>query len=324
MQTFTFAAKITRKFYAISFTMTELPDIKKINVEIDKIENDLTTEKGISLSMLRLDRTDPQISGNKFFKLYYFLQEAISKQQKIITFGGAYSNHLAATAKACKILEIECIGIVRGEAPKELSHTLLFCKAQGMHLEFICREEYRRKGDEDFQTELTDKFGAHILIPEGGYSKQGCDGAAIIAGFYRDGSFTHICSSVGTGTTLAGLINRALPSQKIIGFSALKGSTDLEKKIHFLIDPSLHKNYTLLDDYHFGGYAKKTPSLISFMNNFYEAFAIPTDFVYTGKMMFGVFDLIRKQYFPSGSNILCIHTGGLQGNLSLPGGTLNF
>ena len=304
--------------------MIELPDIKELHVEIDKIENKHTLEKNISLSILRLDKIHPEIQGNKFFKLYYFLEKAITAQNKIITFGGAYSNHLAATASACRMFGIKCIGIVRGEEAKDISHTLQFCKEHGMQLEFISREDYKRKDDEDFRKELIPKFGDHILIPEGGYSKEGSDGAALISNFYSKEGFTHICCAVGTATTLTGLISSSLPSHHVIGFSAIKHLDDFEKRIQFLIGNSINKNYSLTNDYDFGGYAKKTDELISFMNAFYKAYAIPTDFVYTGKMMFGVLDLIKKNYFPAGSKILCIHTGGLQGNLSLQQGILNF
>lgn len=304
--------------------MTELPYIQKLNVEIDEIENELTTQKDVSLSILRLDKIHPEIQGNKFFKLYYFLRQAIAEQKNIITLGGAYSNHLAATASAGKMFGINCIGIVRGEEPKNLSHTLLFCKEQGMHLEFISREDYKRKNDENFKVNLTDKFGDHILIPEGGYSKEGVAGAALISNFYNTQGFTHICCAVGTATTLAGLIRSSSAPQHIIGFSAIKEMNDLEKRIQFLLGDSIHNNYSLNNDYHFGGYAKNNNELISFMNILYEAFTIPTDFVYTGKMMFGVVDLIQKNYFAKRNKILCIHTGGLQGNLSLPPGILNF
>lgn len=303
--------------------MIDLPDIKNIKVDIDKIENELTLQKNVSISILRLDKIHPEVSGNKFFKLYYFLKYALSSQKKIITFGGAYSNHLVATASACNMFGINCIGIVRGEEPKDLSHTLMFCNDRGMQLKFISRKDYKRKDEEDFKINLRDKFGDHILIPEGGYSKHGVDGAALISNFYS-ADFTHICCAVGTATTLAGIIRSSSTEQKIIGFSALKELADFESRIQFLHGKPLHKKYSLINDYHFGGYAKKTDELISFMNLFYEAFAIPTDFIYTAKMMFGVFDLIKKNYFTAGSNILCIHTGGLQGNLSLPPGALNF
>jgi len=304
--------------------MIAVPDLKKIKVDIDKIENDLTREKNISVSILRLDKIHPVISGNKYFKLYYFLEKAKSAHKKIITFGGAYSNHLAAAASACKALEIDCIGIVRGGESKNLSHTLLLCKENDMQLEFISKEDYTKKDSELFKKQLIEKYGEHILIPEGGFSKAGVKGAALIANFYRKKDYTHVCCAAGTATTLAGLIKSSLSSQTIIGFSALKKIDDFEQRIQFLLNNSLYKNYCLNTDYHFGGYAKKTDELIIFMNKFYHEFAIPLDFVYTAKMMFGIFELIKKNYFSAGSKILCIHTGGLQGNLSSPTKTFNF
>lgn len=304
--------------------MNHLPEIKNINVDINKIENEFIIDKGLTISILRLDKIHPEVSGNKFFKLYYFLQEAIIKETNIITFGGAYSNHLAATAAACKMYRISCMGIVRGEEPKNLSNTLLFCKQQGMQLEFISRENYKKKHEKDFEIKLATKFGEHILIPEGGFCKEGVAGAELISNFYSKAGYTHICSPVGTTSTLAGLIQSSIPEQKIIGFSVLKNLDDFENRIELIIGKRITKNYSLINDYHFGGYAKKTDELILFMNKLYEDFEIPTDFVYTAKMMFGVFDLIKKKYFPKGSKILCIHTGGLQGNFSLSPGTLNF
>ena len=303
--------------------MIELQDINNLKVDINEINNALITNKNISLFVLRLDKIDEKVSGNKIFKLYYFLKKAINLKLKIITFGGSHSNHLAATASACKTLCIDCIGIVRGEEAKNLSPTLLFCKDQGMRLKFISRINYNTKNQDEFKWNLQKEFGEHILIPEGGYSIEGVNGAALITGLFDD-TFTHVCCPVGTATTMAGLVKSAKVNQKLIGFSALKSLSDFESRMIFLLKNSLQKNYTLNTDYAFGGFAKKNENLISFMNTFYSDFAIPTDFVYTGKMMYGVFDLIKKNYFKAGDKVLCIHTGGLQGNLSLPAGALNF
>ena len=303
--------------------MIELPDITNIPVDIDTITNKLITKKNVSVSILRLDKIHPEISGNKFFKLYFFLQQAIREQKKIITFGGAYSNHLAATAYACNVFGIACTGIVRGEEPKKLSHTLSYCIKQGMHLEFITRTDYNKKVDADFQRSLDTKYGRHILIPEGGYSKTGVAGAALIGNLLQQETFTHICCAVGTATTLGGLIETSRSPQQVIGFSALKSLPDFEQRIQYLTGKK-DSDHHLVTDYHFGGYAKFTEELIFFMNEFYEEHAVPLDFVYTGKMMFGVLDLIKKDHFVPGSNIICLHTGGLQGNISLPAGTFNF
>jgi len=306
------------------FAMTGLPDLKKIKIPTDKIENDLTGEKNIKLSILRLDKIHPEVSGNKFFKLYYYLQKAIQENKPIITFGGAYSNHLSATATACKLAGIECIGIVRGDKPTSLSSTLTFCIKQGMKLDFISREKYRSLSAKDFDSVLLHNYGEHILIPEGGYGSNGVKGAELISQFYQEENYNYICCPVGSGTTLAGIINSSDSMVRIIGFSALKILDDFPERMNFLINKNVKTNYHLNNNYHFSGYARKSDLLINFMNKFYYDFNIPTDFVYTGKMMFGVFDLIEKNYFKRGSNLLCMHTGGLQGNKSLIAGTLNF
>jgi 1-aminocyclopropane-1-carboxylate deaminase len=295
---------------------------KGFEVEVNKIYDDDWTKKGITLSILRLDQIHPIVSGNKIFKLHYFLQEAISSNRKIITFGGAYSNHLAATAAACSNYHIESFGIVRGERPAVLSTTLSYCLQQGMHLEFVSRNDYKEKSSESFLQALQIKFGDHVLIPEGGFSKQGARGAEEIYNYFDSEKYTHICCPVGTATTVAALINRATAKQQIVGFSALK-RLDFHERIQCLTG-NLSKNYYFVNEYHFGGYAKMTGELINFMNTFYEQFLIPLDFVYTAKMMYGTFDLIKKVFFAAGSKILCIHTGGLQGNCSLSPGVLKF
>jgi len=296
-----------------------------LNLKRVVLENKLFTNKGISLSVLRLDQVHPVISGNKLFKLHYFLEDAIASSHKtVITFGGAYSNHLSATAYACKISGVKSIGIVRGEEAEKLSHTLLQCKADGMLLRFVSREEYSKKDTKNFHDLLTKEFGEHILIPEGGFHPMGAKGASLIMDHVPQDT-THICCGMGTATTSAGLMLKKKPSQYIIGISALKGISDFEKNISTLTSNQADlSQLNIFHDYHFGGYAKRTPELISFMNNLYEQYNLPIDFVYTGKMMYAVIDQIKKDYFPLGSKILCIHTGGLQGNLSLPAGTLFF
>lgn len=304
--------------------MNALSSLENFRINIESLNNVLPGKHNISVSMLRLDTIHPIVSGNKIFKLYNFLEEAVNSSHKqIITFGGAYSNHLAATAYACKAAGLKCIGFVRGEKSKNLSHTLQFCLKKGMQLEFISRSSYKKINEEKFLISLTKKYGGHTLIPEGGFSQKGADGAKLICNYFSLKNFSHVCCAVGTAATFAGLINGSKDETGIIGFSVLKNLNDVEDRLAFLgVESS--KVYSIINDYHFGGYAKKTTELISFINSFYNDNKIPLDFVYTGKMMFGVYDLINKNYFPSGSNILCIHTGGLQGNESLPTGLLNF
>lgn len=301
----------------------KLPDLDNLKVDIDEICGNRWMQKDITVSMLRLDEISSHASGNKIFKLYGFIQSALRSNQAIITFGGAYSNHLAATAQICRAYRLNCTGIVRGERPATLSHTLSYCEQNGMQLVFVSREVYRHKEDPGFLKELAQKFGDHILIPEGGFSAQGVEGASRIGAYTTGKSYTHICCPVGTATTLAGLITSAKPFQRVLGFDALKQS-DTNERLSRLSGGRVYENYGIMSSYHFGGYAKKSRELIDFINAFYRDHAIPLDFVYTGKMMFGVVDLIVKDYFPPGSAILCIHTGGLQGNASLPAGMLDF
>ena len=285
---------------------------------ISPVQNSFAQDMDINISMLRLDEIHKNISGNKLFKLQFFLEEAlISARKTVITFGGAYSNHLAATAYACRVLGLNSVGIVRGEKPPVLSETLEFCLKNGMKLDFIPRSEYAQVAPMQSNPFLKEKkYGEHILIPEGGFSVKGMQGASLIPNYYSGTKYSHICVAIGTATTLAGILKNSTEETKIMGFPALKGLTDIYERLRIL-GISNPENLSIIDDYHFGGFGKKTPELISFMNRFYEENEIPLDFVYTGKMMFGVQDLLKKKYFPAGSDILCIHTGGLQGNNSI-------
>ena len=281
-------------------------------------------EKTICLDILRLDQVDKEISGNKIFKLHYYIEDAIKNKKRIVTFGGAFSNHLVATAALCHQHEIGCLGIVRGEPGGIRSHTLLKCENLGMELQFITREEYKRRNDPLNHVNPMDEYGDCVLIPEGGFGKNGMLGANLITNYYPKGHYSHICCVVGTATTLAGLVKNSDNHTQHIGYSALKGLDDFEKRMQLLLDGDVQNNYILKKEFHFGGYAKTTPELVTFMNHLYREYTLKTDFVYTAKMMFGVFEMIKSNYFRAGSRILCIHTGGLQGNDSLPPGALIF
>ena len=254
----------------------------------------------------------PFISGNKYRKLKYNILEAEKLDKSILlTFGGAYSNHIAAVAAAGKEFGFKTIGVIRGdELADKISKnpTLTFAKQQGMEFYFISRESYREKTSETFIKGLKSKYGDFYLIPEGGtnnFAVKGCEEILTKA----DKTFDFICCSVGTGGTISGLINSSHSKQKILGFPALKGDF-LREEISKFANKS---NWELIKDYHFGGYAKINTELISFINWFKVTNNIPLDPVYTGKMMFGIYDLMKQGYFPKGSKILAIHTGGLQG-----------
>lgn len=266
----------------------------------------------ISLFIKREDLLHPFVSGNKYRKLKYNLIEFKERgYDSLVTFGGAFSNHIAATAYACKELKIKCIGVVRGEELRsqiEANPTLKFAQKNGMKFEFVSRELFRRKDSEKYLNQLKSKYGNCFILPEGGTNQWAIQGCEEILN-EDDSQFDFVCCAVGTGGTIAGVINSSFENQKILGFPALKGD--------FLIDEirkfAKKSNWDLVKDYHFGGYAKITDELIDFINIFFSQTKIPLDPVYTGKMVYGVLDLIHKRSFPSGSKILLIHTGGLQG-----------
>lgn len=266
---------------------------------------------GVRAAVLRLDLLHPEVSGNKWFKLRYNLEEALVQgKTRLLTFGGAYSNHIAATAAACQLAGIACTGIIRGEEPPVLSHTLRDAIARGMELHFISREAYRLKDETDWNTIYPDAY----IVPEGGNNALGAKGCEEILSLVTDPSFTHIACAVGTGTTLAGLINSAVLQQEIRGYVVLKGATYLEQQIQSLLAPPPLPHWQLVHQHHGGGYAKVTPALTEFIRQFYEETDIPLDIVYTGKLFMGFRQDVLDGMYPLGSNVLLIHTGGLQGN----------
>ena len=257
-------------------------------------------------------RIHPYVSGNKYRKLKYNIEAAKSKKKtKLLTFGGAYSNHIAAVAYAGKISNLKTIGIIRGEELESKIYTnptLKFALSCGMHLKFVSREDYRNKTNAAFLEHLKSEFGDFYLIPEGGTNALAVKGCEEIL-TEEDTAFDFICCSIGTGGTISGLINASKKHQKVLGFPALKGDF-LQQDIRKF---AKQNNWELIGDYHFGGYGKIKPELITFINRFKADYNIPLDPIYTGKMMFGIFDLIEKGFFPEASKILAIHTGGLQG-----------
>ncbi|WP_310377906.1 pyridoxal-phosphate dependent enzyme [Flavobacterium sp.] len=266
----------------------------------------------ISLHIRREDLLHPFVSGNKIRKLKYnLLQVKLENQDTILTFGGAFSNHIAAVAFSGKEQGFKTIGIIRGDelSDKILENpTLQFAQNCGMQFEFVSREIYRIKSEIAFLESLKQKFGSFYLIPEGGTNELAIKGCQEIL-TQTDAEFDYICCSVGTGGTISGIINSSLPHQKILGFPALKGDFLQNEICNF----AQNNNWELITDYHFGGYAKVNQELIAFVNQFYKENEIPLDPIYTGKMVFGVMDLINKNYFPENSKILLIHTGGIQG-----------
>lgn len=294
-------------------------------IECNELRGDLITSNKITVSIARLDKIHPVISGNKLFKLHYFLKESISRGCKpLLTFGGAYSNHLVATAYACRLAGIPCTGVVRGEKPAIPSQTLQDCERYGMKLVYLSRENYHEKNLDALPGFSSGMYDDFIMVPEGGFHPLGAAGASLIMEKVHALDATHICMAVGTATTLAGIMKAGITRTQLIAVPVLKNLHDMDERLRFLGCKHPGTQLEIFDEYHFGGYAKKTPALLQFMNEFYNEQGIPTDFVYTGKMMYAVIDKIKNGYFKSGSRIICLHTGGLQGNESLPAGTLVF
>ncbi len=281
-----------------------------MKIKTQEISFPLLKEKEIRLFIKRIDQIHEHVSGNKWFKLKYNLLEAKRKKAvSILTFGGAYSNHIAATAYLAKEKGFSSVGVIRGEECLPLNPTLDFAVGQGMRIYYVSRSNYRLKHAVGFLNKLKVKFGDFYLIPEGGTNKLAIKGAADI--LETNDTQDYICCAVGTGGTIAGVINSINKNQQVIGFPAIKGSVLLKNNIKSWTES---RRWELVDSYSFGGYAKLTKEIVDFINNFYETQKISLDAIYTGKMMFGIMDLVAKDYFQKGSKILAIHSGGLQGN----------
>ena len=285
-------------------------------IPIDKIDLSFYPNQGVELSVLREDLISEQVSGNKFRKLKYNLAEAKKQNYRtLLTFGGAFSNHIAATAKAGELCGFKTIGVIRGdelgddlEQTLQQNATLRFAYECGMEFYFVNRSLYREKNLENFSINLKERYGDFYVIPEGGTNDLAVRGCSEILSSATS-IYDYIICAVGTGGTIAGLIESSLPHQTVLGFPALKGGF-LNAEIKKYTKKS---NWELITDYHFGGYAKINSELISFVNTFKKQQHIQLDPIYTGKMMYGLIDLIANGFFSKNTRILAIHTGGLQG-----------
>lgn len=284
--------------------------------------DDITDYYGLRTTMLRLDLLHPVVSGNKIFKLKNYLAEALSnKKTSLLTFGGAHSNHLVATAYAAKAHGLKAIGMVRGEKPHTLSPALRDCIAYGMELRYLSRLAYSQLD----MLQLSLRHPEATVIPAGGYGLSGATGAATILDAADTSGFDFILAASGTGTMGAGLTAAAPAHQKVILVSVLKNNISLSAEIKTLLEMMQSPNTCEISyDYHMGGYAKKSSELFSFMNGFYQTHGIPTDFVYTGKLVFAFYEMAKAARFPSGAKVLLIHSGGLQGNRSLTNRELSY
>ena len=278
--------------------------------------SDFLSERGVNLWIKREDLIHPHLSGNKWRKLEFNLKEMKYQQKKgIITFGGAYSNHIYATAAAGQLFDFSTIGIIRGEATLPLNPTLSFATKAGMKLDYVDRTTYRNKNElkKIYQVQYPDYY----LLPEGGtniYAIPGCARTVVELKEQLPELPDYVCLACGTGGTLAGIVSGLNGESKVLGFSALKGDFH-QRDIQLLLaeanikDP---KNWSINTDYHFGGYARRTSTLDAFITSFDKDYGIPLEWIYTGKLMYGIFDLIEKGFFPKGSKIVAIHTGGIR------------
>jgi 1-aminocyclopropane-1-carboxylate deaminase len=300
---------------------------------LQQINSEIARRAGVDLYVLRLDLMHPWVNGNKWFKLKYNLLEA--KQKKfttLLTFGGAYSNHIYATTAAGNLFGFRTIGIIRGEERLPLNPTLSFALQQGMQLVYLNREMYRQRNTAALEEYLQQRFGEVFIIPEGGSNLNGVRGCTEIIGHAMPTAgyayaFDRICVACGTATTLAGIVLSLHQGQRAIAFSVLKNGAFLAQEIESLLTNYLDSDlptpssspacWELMCDYHFGGYAKVNHELLMFSQQFREEHGIPLDYVYTAKMFYGVMDLLKQGFFGKGERLLLVHTGGLQGNVGM-------
>jgi 1-aminocyclopropane-1-carboxylate deaminase len=300
---------------------------------IQQINSEIISRAGVNLYVLRLDLMHPWVNGNKWFKLKYNLLEAKEKNfTTLLTFGGAYSNHIYATAAAGNLFGFRTIGVIRGEERLPLNPTLSFAVQQGMQLVYINREMYRQRNTPALQEYLQQCFGEVFIIPEGGSNLNGVRGCTEIVGDAMPTAgyayaFDYICVASGTATTLAGIALSLHEGQRAIAFPVLKNGAFLAQEIESLLTNYLTSDlptpsnslasWELVCDYHFGGYAKVNDELLLFSQQFREEHGIPLDYVYTAKMFYGVMDLLKQGFFCKGDSLLLLHTGGLQGNVGM-------
>lgn len=277
---------------------------------VQNVQDDLMDKHGISIDIQRDDLLHPFVSGNKWRKLFFFLEKFPSlKKQGIVSFGGVFSNHLAATAFACYEHEIPFACMIRGEEDYN-NPTIQFLQKYGTDIQFVSRSDFRAFRAKNWQIDLPAKWRHYYILPEGGHSQEALKGCALTSKSWKK-NYDYFVSSIGTGTTFSGIMNGLEESTKGVGMVMLKDKNYLDKEIEKMVSTPF--DYELIRDYHFGGFGKVKPELIHFINDFYQKHKIPLDPVYTGKMLFGIYDMVKKGYFPRGSRIVAIHTGGIQG-----------
>ncbi len=277
---------------------------------LDEISLPVLEKAGVRLFLKRDDLIHPEISGNKWRKLKFNVAEAKNQNKNnILTYGGAFSNHIYATAAACKLLGMQSVGVIRGNNFKTLSHTLQFAESCGMKLKFTSREEFETRRNVEFKEALHLEFGDFFDVPEGGANALGVKGCEEVVAEI-DIPYDMVAVACGTATTFRGIVNQLPETKTALGFPALRHNGSLNDAMAGVGKA----NWQFVDDYHFGGYAKVTDELRTFWKEFRQETGIELDLVYTAKMMFGLLDLVGKGYFKPGTTVVAIHTGGLQGN----------
>ncbi|QNH61923.1 1-aminocyclopropane-1-carboxylate deaminase/D-cysteine desulfhydrase [Hymenobacter sediminicola] len=274
--------------------------------------------RNIRLLLLRDDLAHPELPGNKWRKLKYNLTEARRLgHDTLLTFGGAFSNHIAAVAAVGRLTGLRTIGIIRGEETLPLNPTLARAVANGMTLRYLDRESYRHKQEPEFLAELLRETGPAYVVPEGGSNALALPGCAeLVSELAAETNFNYLCVACGTGGTLAGLLTGLAPNQYAVGVAALKNGGFLRTDVDALTQAASGRTFSTYDlrtEYHLGGYARFSPELLRFIQEFQARYGVLLDPVYTGKLLFGVLDLLRQDYFSAGSTVVAVHTGGLQG-----------
>lgn len=284
--------------------------LKYQETPVQEILDPVLDKAELRLLIKREDLNHRLVPGNKWWKLKYNLAEAIRTNKKtLLTYGGAYSNHIAATSAAAAEIGLSSVGIIRGEETHPCNPVLAFARKHGMELYYISRAAYRKKS---LSAPFLKNFGDFYFMPEGGSNLLAVKGVKEFASSLQM-DYDYLCCAIGTGGTFSGLIEGVSDNKKLIGFPVLKGGEflidEIKKK---LSDTRSHStNWKLMFDYHYGGYAKKSPELTNFITHFTAEHQVPLEFIYTGKMMIGIYDLIKKGFFKHGSTILAIHTGGV-------------
>jgi 1-aminocyclopropane-1-carboxylate deaminase len=294
--------------------INSLVDLK--NASIDEWNNKTFLDKNLTVHCFRLDKIHPVISGNKWFKLKNYLDKALDQnKQGIISAGGAWSNHLSALAFACNQLQLSSVGGIRGEEPANYSPTLRDLEHWGMQLEFISRDRF---GNEtEVSKLLQQKYPGHLWVPIGGEGIDGIEGVKELKDLVDFSPYSHIACAVGSGTFFTGLLECSNADQLVLGICSLKEASYSAKIEQTIRTYSEKTNFRIVFDYHLGGFGKFNSFLIKYMNQLYDENRIPSDFVYTAKLFFAIEDLASKGFFPKGSRLLVVHSGGLQGNRSI-------